>query len=241
MRKSSIVKLNDEAGEYEAEYFEHESPKSVIICSHGNGVRRWDGENFFHNVADKYQERAVYLVDQNQVIEGGCQLTDIRIMRARVQKLISYAKNKHPGIPIIVLAHSMGCGIASHLELGDVDKVIFVAPAAGNVLINLKKRYGDEIINTGGMVKTSDGLNKLVSKEYLDSVADITWEDEYKKLLNRFKSVYVFEAGDEEIVGEERFLHRNLGFKSYKVVEGATHNVHGRGLENLFSELDQLV
>ena len=241
MRNSTVRKLHDQAGEYESEYFECDNPKSVIICSHGNGVRRWDGEHFFLNIAKHYVDRAVYLVDQNQVIKDGCQLNDINIMSERVQKLIDVAMNNYPGVPIVVLAHSMGCGVSAQLELDDVEKVIFVTPGAGNEFMKLKKRYGEDIINGGGMVKTTDGLNKLISKDYLESVSKITWENEYSKLLKKFQNVYVFEAGDEEIVGDDRFKHRDMPFKSYQIIPGATHNLHGKALKLFFVELEYLV
>lgn len=241
MRNSTISTYSDSGGTFEVEIFAAENPKSVIICSHGNGDRRWDGENFFYNVTNQYQRSAFYLVDQNQVIEDGCKLNDLNIMVQRVQRLIERAKKDYPEVPIIILGHSMGCGVAAKLELDDVEKVIFVAPTAGKEFVKLKRRYGDNITKTGGIVKTTDGLNKFISKEYLDSVKSIDWEEEYKKLLNRFSEVYVFESGAEEIVGEERILHKDMPFKVHKIIHGATHNYHGEALSLLYAELDSLL
>lgn len=241
MRNSKVFIRSDDAGEFETELFEAENPSSVVICSHGNGVRRWDGEHFFHNVAEHYPDKSFYLVDQNQVIEGGCSLNELQIMISRVQELITLARQTHPRATITVLAHSMGCGIATKLDLREVKRVVFVAPAAGNVLEKLAQRYGKGIATNGGMTKTSDGLNKLITKEYVDSIRGIIWETEYEELLNRFPEVYVFESGEEEIVGEERLKHKGMSFKDFKVISGATHNLKGKALEQLFQELDALI
>lgn len=240
MRTSKILIEHDEAGPYEVEVFGCASPKSVIVCSHGNGVRRWDGEKFFYNVAEHYGDHKFLLVDQNQLYEDGCKLNDLAVMVARVQGLIDKATADDPGVPIIVLGHSMGCGVIARLDLGNVKSVVFVAPAAGDATARLVKRYGDDITN-GMIVKTSDGLTKYISKEYVQSVTGIVWEEEYDKLLLRYKTVHVFESGNEEVIGEDRFKHRTMPFASYSTIAGAKHNLAGPPLELLFKELDSLL
>jgi hypothetical protein len=240
MRKSTVITQTDKSGPYEVEIFDTEQSKSLIICVHGNGVRRWDGEKFYYNVAEHYANHAVYLVDQNQPYEDGCSLNDIAVMVQRVQVLITQAKKDHPGIPLVVLAHSMGCGIAARLDTSDVDRIIFVAPTAGAEKAKLIKRYGPDIID-GKVVKTTDGLTKVITKEYYESVKDIVWEEEYQKLLKRFPAVYVFASGAEEIVGDERLVHEDMPFAAYTVIEGAPHNYAGESLERLYKQLDQLL
>lgn len=240
MRKSTVTIQTDSAGPYEVEVFEADQPKSIIVCSHGNGVRRWDGEHFFHHVADHYPDHTFLLVDQNQIFGDGCRLNPLPIMVARVQGLATMAKDKYPGVPIVLVGHSLGCGVVSRMDLSGVEKVIFVAPAAGNIIDTMKKRYGDDIVQ-GKTVTTTDGLIKDIPKEYVDSVKDITWEDEYRKLLASYKPVHVFESGAEEIVADDRFAHRDMPFASYKIIPGAVHNYAGKDLENLFAELDPLL
>lgn len=240
MRKSTVQTKQDAAGSYEIEVFDAPNPKGILVCSHGNGVRRWDGEKFFYQLAEQYSEYVCMLVDQNQVLEDGCKLNDLSIMVERVQSLIALAKQSYPNVPVIVVGHSMGCGVASHLKLDDVDKVIFVAPAAGNATNKLIERFGPEVAN-GMMTKSSDGLSKLISKEYFSSVDGIVWEDEYRKMLARYPEVYVFASGAEEIVGEERLAHRDMGFKQYTVILDATHNYSGEASKKLFAQMDKLV
>lgn len=240
-RKSRVISITDTAGPFEVELFEASNPKSVVVCAHGNGVRRWDGEMFFLNIANHYSESVFYLVDQNQTIPDGCQLNELPIMAARVQAAIEMAQSRdYPGSLITILAHSMGCGVTTQLNLAGIEKVIFVAPGAGNAAEGLIERYGIDVAN-GRMTRTSDGNNKYVTKQYFQSVEGIIWEDEYEKLLARFKNVAVFESGDEEIVGEERFKHRSMPFASYQVIPGAKHNYSGVSLELLEKQLDKML
>lgn len=241
MRKSSVTTNRDAAGEYESEVFDCENPKSLVICVHGNGVRRWDGEEFFSNVANNYPNHAFYLVDLTQPFDGGCELIDLKLMVARVEKLIAQAKSNYPDVEINILAHSMGCGVSSLVDTEGIARMILVAPAGGDVVKLMVSRYGEGVLN-GGMVKTSDGLNKLLSKAYVDSVGGIVWEEKYENLLKRFKEVYAYESGEDEIVTEERRAPlRTMPFATYKVIEGATHNLHGDALKKLYSEIDNLI
>ncbi len=86
MRQSSVTTNQDKAGDYEVEVFDCVKPKGVIVTAHGNGVRRWDGEEFFYAVAEQYPNYVVMLIDQNQLYEDGCKLNDLQIMVDRVQK-----------------------------------------------------------------------------------------------------------------------------------------------------------
>ncbi|MCA9325393.1 alpha/beta hydrolase [Candidatus Saccharibacteria bacterium] len=240
MRQSEIITQTDGAGEYEVEVFDCENPKSVILCVHGNGVRRWDGERFFYAVADHYSDRIVILVDQNQTYMDGCQLNPLEIMVSRVQGIVDMATKDYPNIPKIVMGHSMGCGIATQLDTTSVDRMVFVAPVAGDFMGKQINRYGPEV-EQGMVVKTSDGLTKFLTKEYVASFKGIVWEDEYRKFLQKYHEVYVFESGDEEIVGEERLTHRDMPFAEYTIIPGAKHNLAGEPLHALFGHTDTLV
>jgi hypothetical protein len=61
------------------------------------------------------------------------------------------------------------------------------------------------------------------------------------KMISKFKSVYVFEAGDDEIIGQERKKLSQLPFKSYEVIDGAKHNLSGRALTDFFTKLDLIL
>ncbi len=73
---------------YEFEIFDHLTPKTVIVCAHGNGVRRWDGEKFFYAVAEHFADSAVLLVDQNQPDGDGVRLNPLSILKSRVEELV---------------------------------------------------------------------------------------------------------------------------------------------------------
>lgn len=240
MRQSKVITKKDSAGEYEVEIFDCDNPKGVVLCAHGNGVRRWDGEHFFHAVAQHYPDRVFILVDQNQIYKDGCKLNSLDIMVGRVQGIVDMAVDTYVKVPKIVMGHSMGCGIATQLDTTDIARMIFVAPVAGAFMAKQIQRYGPGV-KKGMEVKSSDGLTKLLTKEYVATLKDIVWEDEFLKFLRKYPEVYVFESGDEEMIGEERFQHRDMPFAGYDIIPGATHNFSGEPLQRLFVKMDPLL
>ncbi len=242
MRKSEVIKLEDSAGKYEQEIFHSDDPKIVIVGIHGNGVRRWDGEKFFYQVAEEFSDCAVFLVDQNQTEENGVRLNSLDTMVTRNQELIKTAKSRYPESEIWIISHSMGCGINARLDLSDISGSIFVAPTAGDFATKYTARYGDDVW-FGKIVKSRSkaGTSKNITKEFMDSVKSIDWDKEYKELLSKYPNIHVFESGAEEIVGEERFELRDMPFASYDIIEGAKHNFEGSHSKALFSKIRKII
>ncbi len=240
-RQSTVTTTRDSAGDYEVEVFECQNPKRVIVCSHGGGVRRWDGEEFFYSVAEHFADSAVLLVDQNQLEHGIVKLNPLPVMVARVSGLIDLAKQEYPGVPIIVIAHSFGCGVASQLDISALSAMVLVAPTVGAPERRLIDQYGEEIVN-GMQVMTSDNLQKIYTAEHYASLEGITWKDEYTKLVRHYSPVYAFEAGADEIISEEeRAPNRSVQFTKYLVLDGAPHNLAGKPLADFFAKLDPLL
>ncbi len=239
-RISTIISQSDAAGAYEQEVFDAVQPSCVLVCAHGNGVRRWDGEKFFYQVADYFTNATVMLVDQNQTHGNGVYINTFPVLIARVQSLIDLANKQYPTIPVWVIAHSMGCAVTTGLDLSNVAGIIFIAPGAGAPQLSLIERYGADIVN-GKTVLTTDGLTKIITKEYYMSVKGLVWEEEYAKLAGRFAPIYVYEAGEEKIVGDERLAHRTIAFTNYEIIAGAKHNFSGVAATTLFEKISGIL
>lgn len=240
MRRSTIQINHDKAGNYEVEIFDSPNPQCMIVCTHGRGVRRWDGQRFFYAVAEHYADSAVLLADLNQHHDNLVSMNPLPTQAARVAGLIDMAKQLHPGLPITIMAHSMGCGVAAMLDLSDVRAVVLVTPTAGMPYQGYIERFGSDVVN-GKIVTSSEGARQEFSAEFVASTKGIVWEEAYAKLVARFRPVYAFEAEADEIIGKARFAHRNIPFTEYVIIPGAKHNLSGQPLADFFAQLDTLI
>ncbi len=239
-RESSIIPQHDSAGVYEVEIFDCLNPKRVIVCLHGRGVRRWDGEQFFYAVAEHYDDSTVLLVDQFQYYDDVVQLNPLPILVERINGLIKEAMRLHPGVPIVAIAHSMGCGVATFIDTAVLHAMVLVTPAAGNPLKGYLEEYGNDIMN-GKVVRNREGTKVNFTAGFVGSMKDIDWKREYEKLVEKFAPTYVFEAGDDEIIGEARFSLRDVPFTKYFILDRAKHNLAGISLEDFFAKLEPLI
>lgn len=240
-RPSTIQAYSDAAGSYEVEIFEAANAQRIIVCAHGSGVLRGDGEDFFYAVAEHYLNDTVILVDQNQRDGDMVILSPFDILIRRIESTVQLAASMYPGTDIILMAHSMGCVVASQVVSPAITSYVMVTPAAGNQRNSLIRRYG-EGISEGQIVLSSEGTRKHITKAYFESIKDIDREVLYQDFLKRVTvPVYAFEAGDEDIVGEERFAHRTMPFTDYQIIPGATHNLHGAALDDFFGRVDSLL
>ena len=62
-----------------------------------------------------------------------------------------------------------------------------------------------------------------------------------RKFVKKHSPVYVFEAGDDGIIGDERFALRDIAFTGYEIIEGAKHNLSGQSLVKFYAKLDPLL
>lgn len=239
MRISAITTLQDSAGPYEVEVYECENPQRIILGVHGNGVRRWDGEKFYYALAEHFTDSVVVLVDQNQPESDGCRLNSLDIAISRNQTALNDIRQKYPKTPIYIVGHSMGAGVAAMLDTQPSNNYVLVAPAVGAQCQKYIARYGQTIVD-GMIVTTSDGLYKNITKEFMDSVKTIKWQDVYAQLLQTNRTVHVFESGADEILDDERFELRGMPFTSYIIIDGASHNLSGEYFSDFASMLQVL-
>ena len=172
-RHSVVTTKHDDSGDYEVEIFDQPKPKRAIVCSHGVGVRRWDGEKFFYAVAEHFADSAILLVDQNQPNGTSITLNPLPVLVSRVNEIISEARRLYPEVPIVVMAHSFGCGVATFIDRRDISAFVLVTPTVGTPYEKYIERYGSDVVN-GKTINTSDGLKKDITADYMSSVKGIS-------------------------------------------------------------------
>lgn len=109
------------------------APRGVVVLAHGYGehARRYD------HVAERFGEAglATYALDHRGHGRAGGKRVRVRHMKefvADYRSLVLTARKENPGVPLIVLGHSMGGGIAFAYGVqypGEYDLMILSGPA----------------------------------------------------------------------------------------------------------------
>ena len=109
------------------------APRGVVVLAHGYGehARRYD------HVAERFGQAglAMYALDHRGHGRAGGKRVRVRHMREFVddyRTLVLMARKENPGIPLIVLGHSMGGGIAFAYGAqypGEYDLMVLSGPA----------------------------------------------------------------------------------------------------------------
>lgn len=109
------------------------APRGVVVLAHGYGehARRYD------HVAERFGQAglAMYALDHRGHGRAGGKRVRVRHMKefvADYRTLVLTARNENPGIPLIVLGHSMGGGIAFAYGVqypGEYDLMVLSGPA----------------------------------------------------------------------------------------------------------------
>ena len=244
--KTTIYKNQDEAGEYITEEIINGKPDKLIVYAHGFGVKRGDASDMFYDAANIAKNSKSLLIDLNQDEESGFTVNDLISQSIRLNSEISKFKASNPGLPIILVGHSMGCALIAKDRIL-AEQAIFLAPAVSNVEAKLKprlmEREGSYHSPKEGVIyaKRSDGTTSRVPDSFFDSVRGETWKNRYEQYLRVQPNTFLIVAEEDEILKVETKDILELNFKQIDIVEGADHNFLGESRKKMLSIVSGLL
>lgn len=244
--KTTIYKNQDEAGEYITEEIINGKPEKLIVYAHGFGVKRGEAGDMFYDVANMAKNSKSLLIDLNQDQESGLTVNDFDVQSTRLSSEISKLKAGNPGLPIILVGHSMGCALIAKNKIL-AEQAIFLAPAVSNVEPKLKprlmEREGSYYSTEESILyaKRSDGTTSRVPDSFFDSVRGETWKDRYEEYIGVQPNNFLIVAEEDEILKVETKDILELNFKQIDIVEGADHNFLGESRKKMLSIVSGLL
>jgi hypothetical protein len=225
----------DKNGKFIVEEFIGEKPDKLIICVHGFGVDRGDGGGMFFDIANNQDDAVVtVLVDLNSPDEaaGMLKVNNFSDQAVRLQLVISEFTAKYPGLELNLIAHSMGCGLLAKNKI-KADRVIFLAPASGDLESNLKPRLlaregsFEDVENKRLIAKRSDGSTTIIPNSFFEELKNESWPDRYEEYLKVQNPLKLIVAGEDEILKETTKNVTKLNFSSIDIIKDADHNFMG--------------
>lgn len=243
--KTAIYKNRDEAGEYITEEIINGKPEKLIVYAHGFGVKR-DSLDLFYDLAKSINNSVSVLIDLNLIEDAGLTVNNLDIQFARIKHEITKFKNKYPNLELILIGHSMGCGLIAKYKIL-ADQVIFLAPTVSDVENKLRPRLisrEGSYYNSGeGMLyaKRTDGSTSKVPDSFFDVLKGEIWKNTYHSYIRFQPNIFLVVAGEDEILKAETKGILELKFKQIDIVEGADHNFLGESRKKMLSVVSNLL
>ena len=243
--KTTIYKNRDEAGEYITEEIINGKPEKLIVYAHGFGVKR-DSLDLFYDLAKSINNSVSVLIDLNLIEDAGLTVNNLDIQFARIKHEITKFKNKYPNLELILIGHSMGCGLIAKYKIL-ADQVIFLAPTVSDVENKLRPRLisrEGSYYNSGeGMLyaKRTDGSTSKVPDSFFNVLKGEIWKNTYHSYIKFQPNIFLVVAGEDEILKAETKGILELKFKQIDIIEGADHNFLGESRKKMLSAVSGLL
>ncbi len=222
-----------------------DTPKHIIIYSHGFGVRK-DDRGLFTDIAAALPSIEHVMFDYNEVDETANTLT-VAALNVQAQKLldvITNARAEHPDATIDLIAHSQGCVVAALACPDGIRKTIFTAPP-NKVLdteIKIKQMYGQYNLTFTKedtiRIPRKDGSTTIIPPEYWRVRNGLDAQEMYNKLAEQ-TDLTIITATEDEVLGEVVFDHLSPDIKIMPMVTG--HNFEKEGRATLIAAIRNIV
>jgi hypothetical protein len=186
------------------------APKSIIIFSHGFGVRKTD-RGLFAAISNALPHAKSIMFDYNPINEESNTLTvkPLHEQSLKLRKVINAARAEYPDASLDLVCHSQGCIVAGLVKPRGIRKVIMLTPpddmSEAAVVERLGTRRGITIdVAARTRLPSSDGSTAVVHPEYWQSLAGIEPVKLYNRLA-RFTQLRIINARQDEVLGKVAF------------------------------------
>ena len=167
----------------------------------------------FTEIAANFPEYQYEMFDYNHILKNGdIEVAPLDDQAKKLQDVLNRQEDK-----VILIAHSQGCIIAGMVSLGNVEKVILLAPpeemSMQRVINKLMKKPGAEVnLDGASRLPRNDGTTTLIPRGYIESVSNINPLEIYQITANAVPTTIVRCTEDEV-----------LGLTEVNALKNATH------------------
>lgn len=233
--------------EIKGEYEGNKKSGKVIIFSHGFGVKR-NSWGMFNEIGDTLKEdNLIIRFDYNKIIpeKNALYLFPPSLQAKMLEQVYHYTRNTFSPFHFTIIAHSMGCVIASQATFPQLDCVILLSPPIKPPYQSIKD-YFSQRPNTHfdeqgiTRIEKSDGSLNYVPQEFWPEVKSTQPIKKYQKLMTH-SSVYAIHPKDDQILSEEPYpqLAKLLEDQYYEI--DGNHDFAPPHRQKLLDRIQQIV
>lgn len=208
---------------------------TMVVFSHGFGVRR-DSRGMFTDIVAALPAHVGYvLFDYDRPADGGVRATYAVEQIERLRQVYTWAKQQ-PGVGHVgIIAHSRGCLIASLAQIHPLPMVIMLAPplAQGHARQYFTQKAGTERHGDDWYVPRSDGTTTIIPEGVFEEFDTIQREKEFLEYAG-LQSMLTVIAGADGVLGDQDYsqLASNANI-TLATVPGASHDFAGEARREL--------
>lgn len=187
-----------------------DTPKNtsdIVIFVHGFGVR-WDSRGMFTDIKDSLPSTwgsvlfDFYKADGNDVY-----ITNVEEQVSKLRETIDKVKKEYPDALVHIIAHSMGCVIASLASTEINGKVVFLAPPesfGSRIEEYFKSQPGAQTTASELVVPRKDNTTSHIPIDFFAKLRDLDPEQtllDYSKL----QKINLTQTTDDEVLGRTNY------------------------------------
>ncbi len=222
---------------------EYKPGQKIVIFSHGFDVRR-DSDGLFHDIAKSLPEDFGYVLFDFHYYEGVFEtLRPLSEQAIVLQQVVAWAKHNLRPLSLHLVAHSMGCTIASFAEEPSFETVTYLAPPLKNgggfrrfftthPGAQHKGSHWEITRRSGKTTRVSDKL--FLESESADPVG-------YMRKYADIQPIQIIYAAQDRFIHEDLYL--NLKGTKGLAIKGveADHNFTGNARGVIIGELNGIL
>lgn len=230
-------------GEYEG----NEKSDKIIIFSHGFGVKR-DSWGMFNEIGDGLKhDFLVIRFDYNKIIpeKNATYVFPLSLQSKMLDHVSQYFRNTFATSHHTIIAHSMGCVVASSVDVSQIDQTVLLAPPLTTPYMSLKsyfsKRSGTHF-DEGGIttIERSDGSFTYVPSEFWDEVIKTNPLNLYQEIQSK-TSVYAIHPLQDQILGNEPYAKLKHVLKDHYYEQDGNHGFAPPHRQQLLDTIKQII
>lgn len=213
-------------GEYEG----NEKSGKVIIFSHGFGVDRTD-RGLLSDIGNVLKDEFLIIrFDYNKIIpeKNAIYVFPLSLQAKMLEHVFAYSRRIFSPFHHTIIAHSMGCVIASSSKFKETNQTILLAPPLTSPYTTLKNNFSKRAgttFNENDMtnIERSDGSITFVPAEFWTEVKKTNPLHLYRELQSK-TSVYAIHPLQDQILSNEPYTKLKRLLKDHYYEQDGNHD-----------------
>lgn len=186
---------------------EYRLAPSMVVFSHGFGVRR-DARGMFTDIVTGLQDQIGYvLFEYNQDEAEGLRLTSLAEQTGRLKQVIDWTRQQPDVQRLAIVAHSKGCTVTALAQPDKLASAIMLAPPL-HVGSSIRRRFttrpGAVQHGSTWIVPRSDGTTSLIDENVLDELDTVDGEAVVLSYAQK-QPVHLIAAGGDRVLPEQDY------------------------------------